>query len=62
MFIVYANNAFNSLNRNAFLHNIDIICRMLAQILINTYQAPVRLFVKEVVRLLPQKGQHKGTP
>ena len=36
---------FNSLNRKAVLHNINIICPTLAQTLINTYQAPVRALV-----------------
>ena len=39
--LVDATNAFNSINRKAALHNINIICSPLAQVLINTYRSPV---------------------
>ena len=40
-----ASNAFNSLNRNCALHNMQYICPPLSLVLRNTYQAPVRMFV-----------------
>ena len=40
-----ASNAFNSVNRQAALHNILRFCPPLAWILINTYQSPVRLII-----------------
>lgn len=43
--LVDASNAFNSLNRNSALHNMQYICPSLSIILRNTYQAPVRMFV-----------------
>ena len=43
--LVDATNVFNSLNRKAALHNISIICPSLAMALVNTYRAPVRLFI-----------------
>lgn len=38
--LVDAENAFNSLNRQAALHNIRYICPPFAPILINTYREP----------------------
>ena len=43
--LVDANNAFNSLNRDAALHNIQYICPPFAPILINTYRIAARLIV-----------------
>ena len=40
-----ASNAFNSVNRQAALHNILRLCPQLARILINTYQSPVCLII-----------------
>ena len=37
-------NAFNSVNRQAALHNISILCPALSVVLHNTYGAPSRLF------------------
>ena len=42
-----ANNAFNSLNREVALHNIQSPCPPLAAILINTYHAATELFVED---------------
>ena len=43
--LIDASNAFNSLNRMAALHNIQILCPQFATILINTYRIPVRMIV-----------------
>ena len=43
--LVDASNAFNSLNRQASLHNIRFICPPLSQILVNTYRAPIRCII-----------------
>ena len=40
-----ASNTLNSLNRAAALHNVRVICPMIATCAINTYRAPARLFV-----------------
>ena len=39
--LVDASNAFNSLNRNAALHNTQILYPQFSTILINTYRVPV---------------------
>ena len=60
--LVDANNAFNALNRKAALHNISIICPSLAQTLINTYRAPVRLFITGSCEIASTEGTTQGDP
>ena len=43
--VVDARNAFNSLNRQATLHNIQIICPQITTTLDNTYRRPTRLMI-----------------
>ena len=43
--LVDASNAFNCLNRQVALHNIQTLCPPLANILINTYRKDVPLFI-----------------
>ena len=45
MLLVDANNAFNSLNREASLRNMDKICPEISKYLINTYREPARLYI-----------------
>ena len=50
--LIDAFNAFNELNRAAALHNIHVLCPIMAIYTINTYKQPTRLFViggKEIV-------------
>ena len=59
--LVDASNAFNSLNREAALHNIRHICPPLAKVLINIYREPTELFV-DGQTLLSQEGTTQGDP
>ncbi len=59
--LVDASNAFNSLNRDAALHNIRFICPSISTILINTYRAPSELFIDGEV-LLSREGTTQGDP
>ena len=43
--MVDATNAFNTINRQAALHNIGVICPAISTVLNNTYQIPVKLLV-----------------
>ena len=43
--LVDASNAFNSVNRQALLHNVRVLCPELSIIAINMYRKPCRLFV-----------------
>ena len=58
---VRSSNAFNSLNRQVALHNIQRICPSLSTILINTYRAPAELFV-DGDTILSQEGTTQGDP
>ena len=53
--LVDASNAFNSLNREAALHNIQFSCPTLATALINIYHEPTKLFVDGLC-MLSQEG------
>ena len=57
--LVDASNVFNSLNRQAALHNIRRLCPPLATVLINTYRAPTKLFV-DGDAILSQEGTTQG--
>jgi hypothetical protein len=58
--LVDASNAFNTINRQAALHNIGIICPSLSRVLNNTYQAPVRLFVTGGAEIESSEGITQG--
>ena len=61
LLLVDATNAFNSLNRQTALHNIQKLCPSIATALINTYRAPSELFVDGDV-LLSREGTTQGDP
>ena len=47
LMIIDANNAFNNMNRQVALHNIQIVCPEVSKYLINTYRRPARLLIKD---------------
>ena len=47
--LVDASNAFNSLNREAALHNIQHLCPTLSTILTNIYREATELFVDGII-------------
>ena len=60
--LVDAKNAFNSLNREAALHNVQYLCPALATSLFNCYQRPSRLFVSGGGELQSEEGTTQGYP
>ena len=60
--LVDATNAFNSINRQAALHNISVICPSLAQVVHNTYQAPVRCVIPGSGEISSSEGTTQGDP
>ena len=60
--LVDATNAFNSLNREAALHNIQHLCPAINTLACNTYSAPARLFVFGGGELASQEGTTQGDP
>ena len=59
--LVDASNAFNSLNRQAALHNIQHLCPPLFKILVNTYRENVQLFT-DGETIMSQEGITQGDP
>ena len=55
-------DAFNSVNRQAALHNILRLCLPLVKILINTYQHPVCLIIFGSGDLVSTEGTTSGQP
>ena len=62
LLLVYPTNAFNTLNRQVALHNIQVICPVISTILNNTYKAPVRMFVAGGGEIASREGTTQGDP
>ena len=60
--LVDANDAFDRINRQAALHNINIICPSFSTILHNTYGMPIRLFITGEGELSSTEGTTLGDP
>ena len=60
--LVDASNAFNTVNRNVFLHNIKVICPPLATFVHNCYALPSRLFVIGGTEIKSSEGTTQGDP
>ena len=60
--MVDATNAFNTINRQAALRNISVTCPPIAQILINTYQAPARMIIVGSGEMASTEGTTQGDP
>ena len=60
--LIDAKNEFNCLNRSVALHNIQIICPILAMYLINTYRHPATLFIYGGETILSREGTTQGDP
>ena len=60
--IVDAANAFNSVNRNVFLHNIKVICPEISIFVANCYSTPSRLFIIGGVDISSAEGTTQGDP
>ena len=58
--LVDASNAFNSINRQAALHNIRVILPQFSTILINTYRTATRLFISGGKEILSREGTTQG--
>ena len=60
--LIDAENAFNSINRNAMIHNIAVLCPIIATFVKNCYNVPARLFVIGGKELLSKEGTTQGDP
>eukprot|EP00111_Clytia_hemisphaerica_P012303 TCONS_00036131-protein len=57
-----ASNAFNSINRKAFLNNIKRLCPALATYVNNCYSRKSRLFVDGGMEIQSEEGTTQGDP
>ena len=60
--LIDASNAFNSINRKAFLHNVKVICPSIATFTNNCYSSPARLFVVGGTEIQSAEGTTQGDP
>ena len=60
--MVDASNAFNSINKETFLHNTKVLCPALATFINNCYSIPSDLFVQGGKRLKSLEGTTQGDP
>ena len=60
--LIDAENAFNSINRLAALHNIDVLCPPFSRVLINSYRDPVRMVIPGGGEILSCEGTTQGDP
>ena len=60
--LIDAFNAFNELNRAAALHNIRVLCPVIAIYTINTYRQPAQLFVNGGKEIVSAEGTTQGNP
>jgi len=60
--LVDASNAFNSINFQAALHNAQVICPPLYQILLNTCHSEVRMIIPLGGEILSSEGTTQGDP
>ena len=60
MILVDARNTFISLNRQAVLHNIRVICPQIATIFVNTYLRPARLIILGASDIYSLDGTTQG--
>ena len=60
--LIDASNAFNTLNRQAMMHNISVLCPTLATYVKNTYEIAPRLFVAKDLELKSDEGTTQGDP
>ncbi len=60
--LIDAENAFNSINRIAALHNISILCPPFSQVLITSYRNQVRMVVPGNGEIASCEGTTQGDP
>ena len=60
--LIDAENAFNSINRKVMLHNLKLICPVIATYISNCYMYPARLFIIGGGELFSKEGTMQGDP
>ena len=60
--LIDAENAFNLINRKVMIHNISILCPIIATFVRNCYNVPARLFILGGKEILSKEGTTQGDP
>ena len=60
--LIDASNAFNSLNRNVFLHNVTVVCPTISTYVKNCYMNSSRLFIIGGHKITSSEGTTQGDP
>jgi hypothetical protein len=60
--LIDAKNAFNSINRETALHNINVTCPVLANFAANCYNVPSRIFIAGGKEISSEEGFTQGNP
>ena len=60
--LVDTSNAFNSINRNVFLHNVEVICLSIARYVKNCCPINSRLFIIDAGKIQPMEGTAQDDP
>ena len=60
--LIDAENAFNSINRKIMLHNLKLMCPVIARYISNTYMCPDKLFIIGGAELFSKGGATHGDP
>ena len=60
--LVDASNAFKTLNREAMMHNIGILCPTLTTFVQNTYRQPAHLMSSDGSTITSEEGTTQGDP
>ena len=60
--LVDAENALNSINRKAMLHNISITCSILSTFVSNCYLVPALFFILGNKKIKSKEGTTQGDP
>ena len=62
LLLVDADNAFNRVNREAAMWNMQYVCPILKHVVINFYRQPSRIFVLGGCEILSREGTTQGCP
>ena len=60
--LVDTSNAFNSINKNVFLHNVEVICSSVARYVKNCYSVNSRLFIISSGEIQSMEGTTQDDP
>ena len=60
--LIDAENVFNSVNGKVMLHNLEFICHIIANYIINCYAAPSRLLIAGGEEILSSEGTTQSDP